>query len=116
VVRAEDSRPRGRGFESRRILDGYKRFAIYYIKEKKLKLKVAKWGTPKKVKKIIVLFCFPALTPLSIAKLNCHLISSSVLVSALTIRADSFNESGKRKANETLKSGKWHTHPFCFHC
>ena len=25
VVRAEGSRPRGRGFESRRILDGWKR-------------------------------------------------------------------------------------------
>jgi hypothetical protein len=51
VVRAEDSRPRGRGFESRRILDGCKRFASYYIKEK-LKIKVAKWGTPKKYLKI----------------------------------------------------------------
>jgi hypothetical protein len=48
VVRAEDSRPRGRGFVSRRILDGCKRFAIYYIKKEKLKIKVAKWGTPKK--------------------------------------------------------------------
>ncbi len=47
VVRAEDSRPRGRGFKSRCILDGYKRFASYYIKEK-LKIKVAKCGTPKK--------------------------------------------------------------------
>ncbi len=34
VVRAEDSRPRGRGFESRRILDGCKRIASYYIKRK----------------------------------------------------------------------------------
>jgi hypothetical protein len=34
VVRAEDSRPRGRGFESRHILDGCKQFASYYIKEK----------------------------------------------------------------------------------
>jgi hypothetical protein len=50
VVRAEDSRPRGRGFESRRILDGCKRFASYYIKEK-LKIKVAKWDTPKKIEK-----------------------------------------------------------------
>jgi hypothetical protein len=47
VVRAEDSRPRGRGFESCHILDGCERFASYYIKEK-LKIKVAKWGTPKK--------------------------------------------------------------------
>ena len=31
----------------RRILDGCKRFASYYIKEK-LKIKVAKWGTSKK--------------------------------------------------------------------
>ncbi len=50
MVRAEDSRPRGRGFNSRRILDGCKRFASYYIKEK-LKIKVAEWGTPKKKKK-----------------------------------------------------------------
>ncbi len=48
VVRAEDSRPRGRGFEFCRILDGCKQFASYYIKEK-LKIKVAKWGTPKKI-------------------------------------------------------------------
>jgi len=47
VVRAEGSRPRGRGVKSRRKLDGCKRFASYYIKEK-LKIKVAKWGTPKK--------------------------------------------------------------------
>ncbi len=47
MVKAEDSRPRGRGFESCLILDGCKRFACYYIKEK-LKIKVAKWGTPKK--------------------------------------------------------------------
>jgi hypothetical protein len=45
VVRAEDSHPRGHGFESRRILDGCKQFASYYIKRK---IKVAKWGTPKK--------------------------------------------------------------------
>jgi hypothetical protein len=50
VVRAEDSRPRGCGFETRRILDGCKQFASYYIKEK-LKIKVAKWGTPKNIKK-----------------------------------------------------------------
>ena len=47
MVRVEASHLRGRGFESRRILDGCKRFANYYIKEK-LKIKVAKWGTPKK--------------------------------------------------------------------
>jgi hypothetical protein len=34
VVRAEDSHPRECGFESRHILDGYKQFASYYIKEK----------------------------------------------------------------------------------
>jgi hypothetical protein len=43
VVRAEDPRPRGRGFESRCILDGCKRFASYYIKGK-LKIKLAKLG------------------------------------------------------------------------
>ncbi len=50
VVRAEDSRPRGCGFESHHILDGCNQFASYYIKEK-LKIKVAKWGTPKNIKK-----------------------------------------------------------------
>jgi hypothetical protein len=50
VVRAEDSHPRGRGIESRCMLDGCKQFAIYYIEEK-LKIKVAKWGTPKKILK-----------------------------------------------------------------
>jgi hypothetical protein len=44
VVRAEDWHLRGRGFKSRCILDGCKRFASYYIKEK-LKIIVAKWGT-----------------------------------------------------------------------
>ena len=34
VVRAEDSCPRGRRFESRLIMDGCKRFASYYIKRK----------------------------------------------------------------------------------
>jgi hypothetical protein len=47
VVRAEDSRPNGSGLESRCILDGCKQFASYYIKEK-LKIEVAKLGTPKK--------------------------------------------------------------------
>jgi hypothetical protein len=47
VVRAEGSHPRGRGFESRCELDGCKRWASYYIKEK-LKIKIAKWGTPTK--------------------------------------------------------------------
>ncbi len=47
MVRAEDSHSRGRGFESRHILDGCKRFASYYTKET-LKIKVAKWDTPKK--------------------------------------------------------------------
>jgi hypothetical protein len=50
VVRVEASCLRGCGFESRRVLDGCKRFASYYIKEK-LKIKVAKWGTPKKILK-----------------------------------------------------------------
>jgi hypothetical protein len=48
VVKADGSCPRGHGFKPRhRRLDGCKRFASYYIKEK-LKIKVAKWGTPKK--------------------------------------------------------------------
>ena len=48
VVKAEDSQLNGCGFKSwHRIIDGCKRIASYYIKEK-LKIKVAKWGTPKK--------------------------------------------------------------------
>ncbi len=47
VARAEDSRPRGRGFESRRILDGVSD-ASYYIPNERKRIKVAKWGTPKK--------------------------------------------------------------------
>ncbi len=58
MVRAEDSRPRGRGFESRHILDGCKRFVSYYIKEK-LKIKVCKWDTPKK-KYLLRIFWFAA--------------------------------------------------------
>ncbi len=45
MVRAEGSRPRGRGFESRRILDGCKRL---HCTMRITKIKVAKWGTPKK--------------------------------------------------------------------
>ncbi len=48
MVKADGSWPRGCGFKPRRrILDGCRRIASYYIKEK-LKIKVAKWGTPKK--------------------------------------------------------------------
>jgi hypothetical protein len=48
VVKADGSYPRGRGFKPQhRILDGCKQFASYYFKEK-LKIKVAKWGAPKK--------------------------------------------------------------------
>ena len=55
MVKADGSRRRGRGFKPRhRILDGCKTFASYYIKEK-LKIKVAEWGTPKKIfKKILI--------------------------------------------------------------
>jgi hypothetical protein len=49
VVKADGSLPRGCGFKPQHhILDGCKQFDSYYIKEK-LKIKVAKWGTPKKV-------------------------------------------------------------------
>ncbi len=49
MVRVEDSRPRGRGFKSQhRILDGYKQFASYYIKEK-LKNKGSQMGHTKKI-------------------------------------------------------------------
>ena len=48
VVKADGSWPRCHGFKPRHcILIGCKQFAIYYTKEK-LKIKVAKWGTPKK--------------------------------------------------------------------
>jgi hypothetical protein len=48
VVKADGSWPRGRRSKPRhRILDGLKQFTSYYIKEK-LKIKEAKWGTPKK--------------------------------------------------------------------
>ena len=47
VVKADGSRPRGCGFKPwHRILYGCKRFARKI--EEKLKIKVAKWGTPKK--------------------------------------------------------------------
>ena len=46
VVKADGSRPRGRGFKPRhRILDGCKQFDSYNRNEK-LKIKEAKWGTP----------------------------------------------------------------------
>ncbi len=54
MVRVEDSHPRGFGFESRRILDGCKRFASYCIIEK-LEIKVTKWGIPKKYNKKIII-------------------------------------------------------------
>ncbi len=48
MVKADSSWPRGRGLEPQHhILDGCKRVAVNYIKEK-LKIKVAEWGTPKK--------------------------------------------------------------------
>jgi hypothetical protein len=49
VVRAEDSHPSGRGFESRRITHNntYVSVASYYISMKRKIIKVAKWGTPK---------------------------------------------------------------------
>jgi hypothetical protein len=48
VVRAEGSRPRGRGFESHRMLDGCKRFASYYIK-RKIENKGSQMGHTKKI-------------------------------------------------------------------
>jgi hypothetical protein len=49
VVKADGSRPRGRGFKPWHcIFDGCKRFTCYYVKEK-FKIKVVKWGTPKKI-------------------------------------------------------------------
>ncbi len=47
VIKADGSWPRGRGFKPRHCkLDGCKQFSSHYIKEK-LKIMVAKWGTPK---------------------------------------------------------------------
>jgi hypothetical protein len=48
VVRAEDSRPRGHGFKSRRILDGCKQFASNYIK-RKIENKGSQMGHTKKI-------------------------------------------------------------------
>jgi hypothetical protein len=48
VVRTEGSRPRGCGFESRRILDGCKQFASYYIK-RKIENKGSQMGHTKKI-------------------------------------------------------------------
>ncbi len=51
VVKADDSQSRGCGFEPRRrILDGMQ--ASYCIVNKE-KIKVAKWGTPKKKKYLV---------------------------------------------------------------
>ncbi len=47
MVRAEGSRPRGRGFESRRILNGCKRCQLLGTYSLKKEIKEAKWGTPK---------------------------------------------------------------------
>jgi hypothetical protein len=46
-VREEYSHPRGSGFESRRILDGCKRFASYYMK-RKIENKGSQMGHTKK--------------------------------------------------------------------
>ena len=48
MVRAEDSHPRGHGFESRRILDGCKQIASYYIK-RKIENKGSEMGHTKKI-------------------------------------------------------------------
>jgi hypothetical protein len=48
VVREEDSRPRGRGFESRRILDDVSD-ASYYIYIEKKKNKGSQMGHTKKI-------------------------------------------------------------------
>jgi hypothetical protein len=49
VVKAEDSQLSGCGFKPRRrILDGVSK-ASYYKLQRKNEIKVAKWGTPKKI-------------------------------------------------------------------
>jgi hypothetical protein len=49
VVKGDDLQSRDCGFKSwRRILDGCRRCYSYYIIKKIMKIKVAKWGTPKK--------------------------------------------------------------------
>ena len=49
VVKAEDSQLSGCGFEPRRrILDGVSEASYYKLQWKK-EIKVAKWGTPKKI-------------------------------------------------------------------
>ncbi len=59
MVRAEGSRPRGRGFESRRILDGCKRFASYYTR--KIENKGSEMGHTKKQLKKKKLYFFTSL-------------------------------------------------------
>jgi hypothetical protein len=56
VVKAEDSQLSGCGFEPRRrILDGVSKASYYKLQWKK-EIKLAKWGTPKKyLKKILVI-------------------------------------------------------------
>ncbi len=50
VVNGDDLQSRDCGFESQRhILDGCKRCYSYYVIKKITKIKVAKWGTPKKI-------------------------------------------------------------------
>ena len=52
MIKSDGSIPRGSGFKPcHRILDGCKQFASYYIKRKKLNIKLAKWGTQNKTKK-----------------------------------------------------------------
>ncbi len=51
MVKAEDSQLSGCGFEPRRrILDGVSEASYYKLQWKK-EIKVAKWGTPKKILK-----------------------------------------------------------------
>jgi hypothetical protein len=58
VVKAEDSQLSGCGFEPwHRILDGVSE-ASYYKLQWKNEIKVAKWGTPKKILKNKQIFFF----------------------------------------------------------
>ena len=56
VVKGEDSQLSGCGFEPRRrILDGVSEASFYIVKRE---IKVAKWGTPKKIFYIAHVYCW----------------------------------------------------------
>jgi hypothetical protein len=58
VVKGDDLQLRDCGFDFQHcILDGCKQLNSYYIIKKTMKIKVAKWGTPKKIFRKIECLC-----------------------------------------------------------